>query len=82
MSAPAARRNPADTLNLRAEFADKFLASPQDHADQIGDGDMQSLIDDFDEELCAAKKRWPSLDIDAEWSEMDRWLSERGYTED
>jgi hypothetical protein len=77
-----AKRNPADTIALRVEFAERFLASPQDHADQIIDGEMQALIDDFDGELCAAKKRWPSLDTDAEWAEMDRWLSEHGYTED
>jgi hypothetical protein len=39
------------------------------------------LIEEFDAELCQARKRWASLSHDAEWAEMDRWLSERGYVE-
>lgn len=78
---PALKRNPTDTAELRREFAEKFLASPQDHNEQILDGEMQSLIDDFDEELCNAKKRWTHIDTGAEWSDMDHWLSEHGYIE-
>lgn len=74
-----AKRNNTDTVDLRREFAERFLASPQDHNEQILDGEMQSLIDDFDEELCRAKKRWTHIDVNAEWADMDRWLSERGY---
>lgn len=74
-------RNPADTIELRRQFADQFLASPQDHAELILDGDMYQLIEEFDAELCRAHKRWASLSRDAEWAEMDRWLSERGYVE-
>lgn len=74
-------RNPADTIELRRQFADQFLASPQDHADLILDGEMYQLIEEFDAELCQARKRWASLSHDAEWAEMDRWLSERGYVE-
>lgn len=78
---PATKRNHTDTAELRREFAEKFLASPQDHNEQILDGEMQSLIDDFDEELCNMRKRYSSINTDAEWAEMDRWLSERGYIE-
>lgn len=76
---PALKRNNTDTPELRREFAERFLASPQDHGEQIIDGEMQSLIDDFDEELCLAKKRWTHIDTAAEWAEMDQWLSDRGY---
>lgn len=75
----AEKRNPTDTAELRRDFAEKFLAAPQDHNEQIIDGIMQSLIDDFDEELCLAKKRWTHIDVSAEWADMDHWLSERGY---
>jgi hypothetical protein len=78
---PAIKRNPTDTIDLRREFADEFLASPQDHAEIIFDGEMEQLITEFDSELTAASKRWPSISYDAEWAKMDRWLSERGYVE-
>lgn len=74
-------RNPTDTLALRHQFADTFLASPHEHVRVIEDGHMYELIEEFDAELCAARKRWPSLSYDAEWAAMDRWLSERGYTD-
>lgn len=74
-------RNHTDTAELRREFAEKFLASPQDHTEAVLDGEMQTLIDDFDAELCTAKSRWISVDVAAEWAEMDRWLSDHGYIE-
>lgn len=74
-------RNHTDTLELRREFAEQFLASPQDHNEAILDGPMQSLIDEFDTELAVAKKRWTHINTDAEWAEMDQWLSDRGYIE-
>lgn len=75
-------RNPADTLTLRRHFADQFLACPQDHADLILDGEMYQLIEEYDAELCEARKRWPSLSYDTEWAAMDRWLAERGYADE
>jgi hypothetical protein len=74
-------RNPTDTMELRREFAERFLVSPQDHTEQILDGPMQSLIDEFDEQLCLAKKRWPSINYSAEWVEMDEWLSDHDYVD-
>lgn len=70
-----------DTPDLRRMFATEFLASPQDHTEAIVDGTMEELIEEFDTELAQAKKRWPSLSVDAEWAKMDRWLSEYGYVE-
>lgn len=69
----------SDTIELRRQFAEKFLASPQDHDRLILDGEMDQLIAEFDGELAAAKKRFPSLDSEREWAEMDTWLSERDY---
>lgn len=73
--------NPADTMELRREFADQFLTSPQDHSDAILDGPMEMLIEEFDSQLAQAKNRWTHLDVAAEWADMDRWLSERGYAD-
>lgn len=69
----------SDTIELRRQFAEKFLASPQDHNDVILEGAMDQLIAEFDAELSDAKKRYPTINTDAEWAEMDRWLSERDY---
>lgn len=74
-------RNPTDSLELRRQFAEQFLASPQDHDEVILDGPMQSLIGEFDTELAKAKTRYPTINVDAEWAEMDRWLSDHGFTE-
>jgi len=76
---PVPKRNPTDTRRLRCEFAEKFLQSPQDHATAVLDGPMHLLVEAYDDELIVAKRRWPSLDSGAEWADMDRWLSERGY---
>ena len=76
-----AMRNHTDTAELRREFAEKFLASPQDHNDLILDGAMDQLIAEFDAQLSDAKKRWPTINSDTEWAEMDRWLSEHGYVD-
>ena len=75
-------RNHTDTLDLRRDFAEKFLASPQDHNEVILDGSMESLLVEFDCELVAAKKRWTHIDLGAERAEVDHWLSDRGYIED
>lgn len=74
-------RNPADTFDLRNGFANQFLASPSDHDRAIVDGPIELLITEFDAELASAKARWTHLDTAAEWAEMDRWLSERGYVD-
>lgn len=74
-------RNHTDTMELRREFAEKFLAAPQDHDTAVLDGPMELLLTEFDAELCAAKRRWTHLDLGAERAEMDQWLSERGYTD-
>lgn len=74
-------QNQADTMELRREFADQFLISPQDHDVAILDGPMEALIEEFDSQLVAAKRRFSSLDTGQEWAGMDRWLSEHGYAD-
>lgn len=71
----------SDTMELRRKFAEKFLAAPQEHEQAILDGPMDTLIDEFDTELAAARKRYRSLNIDAEWAEMDSWLAEHDYVD-
>lgn len=71
----------ADTMELRRQFADQFLVSPQDHPTAILDGPMEALIEEFDTQITVAKSRYPSINVDAEFAEMDRWLDERGYTD-
>lgn len=71
-----------DGTALREDFVQKFLyveamnegIDPFDHT-------MEELIEKFDMALGEAKRRWPHLDTDAEWADMDHWLSERGYIE-
>lgn len=70
-----------DTMELRSQFAEQFLISPQDHDEVIMDGSMETLIAEFDTELAKMKCRYASLDTEHEWAEMDRWLSERGYVD-
>lgn len=71
----------ADTMELRREFADRFLISPQDHSSAVLDGPMEALIEEFDSELAQMKRRFASMDTDIEWAGMDSWLSERGYAD-
>lgn len=52
-------------------------------AAQTGYGDLtekslDELIEVYDMELGEAKRRYPSLNTDSEWSRMDDWLSDRG----
>lgn len=70
-----------DTIELRRQFAEKFLSSPQEYEYPILNGTMADLIEEFDSELAVAKRRWPSIDTAREWAEMDRWLCDRGCTE-
>lgn len=74
-------RNPTDTFDLRNAFANEFLASPQEHDDAIVDGPMEHLITQFDAELAKAKRHWKTVNVDAEWANMDQWLSDHGYVD-
>lgn len=70
------------SIQLTTAFIDRFLdydAAQQNYGD-LTEKTIEGLIEVYDMELGEAKRRWPSLDTGAEWSEMDRWLDERGYT--
>lgn len=65
---------------IREEFINKFLDYD---AAQSGYGDLTEkslpeLVEVYEMELDEAKRRWPSLSIDREWSDMGDWLSDRG----
>lgn len=63
---------------LRAEFTHQFLC---EEGLNPFDFTMEELIEKFEMELGEAKRRWVSLNVDAEWAAMGDWLSERGYVE-
>jgi hypothetical protein len=65
--------------DLREMFAQEFLSTeegldPFDHT-------IEALIERYEMVLGEAHRRWPSLNIDREWSTMGDWLSENGYVE-
>lgn len=68
------------SIELRVAFISKFLdydAAQNDYGD-LTEKSLPELVEVYDMELHAAKAKWPSIDLAAEWSEMDNWLSDRG----
>ena len=61
---------------LRVDFLDKFL---EEGSADWSEGPIEDLIELFVEQLGEAKRKWASIDCDAEIADMERWLSERGY---
>lgn len=71
-----------DGSALRRDFAFAFLYAEYDGgAIDPYAHTLEALIETYEMVLGDAKRRWPSLNIDAEWSAMGDWLSERGYVE-
>lgn len=70
-------------IQLITEFINRFLDydAAQNNYGELADKSIEELCEVYDMELGEAKRRWPSLNTDSEWAEMDRWLSERGYIE-
>jgi hypothetical protein len=68
------------SIELRVEFIERFLdtyAAKHSYGD-LTEKSLPELVEVFDMELQDAKAQWPTIDLDAEWSEMDSWLSDRG----
>lgn len=66
--------------DIRSEFVDAFLSYADFGGDDPMDKTMEELLDIWDIELNAAKVKWPSIDLGTERSNLDDWLSQRGYT--
>jgi hypothetical protein len=70
----------SNSQDIREAFTFEFLYLVEDLNPL--DKTIAELTELFDQQLGEAKRRWPSINTDEEWSRMQDWLSDRGVTRD